>query len=50
MSFGTLPPASTHFGKYHWSHRRGFSPPSSSVARIENNAAASRPLHNAPEP
>ena len=36
--------------KYHVSHLRGLSPHSDSVAKIENSAAASRPLQAAPEP
>ena len=36
--------------KYHVSHRRGLSSHSDSVAKIENTAAASRPLHSAPDP
>jgi putative transposase len=49
MSSGAFPPDAAQLSKYHVSHRRGLSFQWASVATIENIAAASRPLHRAPE-
>jgi hypothetical protein len=50
MSSGAFPPAAAQLSKYQVNHRRGWSFQWASVANSENIAAASRPLHRAPEP
>src|ERR1039458_2869964 len=50
MSPGNLPPAAAQHSKYHVSHFRELSPHSANVAKIENAAAANRPLQREPEP
>ena len=50
MSSGAFPPAAAQLSKYHVSHNRGLLFQCASVADSENIAAASRPLHNEPDP
>ena len=50
MSSGDFPPAAAQLSKYHVNHNRGLIFQWASVAKSESVAAASRPLHNEPEP
>ena len=50
MSSGDLPPTAAQLAKYHVSHKRGLICQCASVANSENIVAASRPLHNEPDP
>src|SRR5215213_3427493 len=50
ISDGTRPPFSAQLSRYHVSHVRTLSFAIVNVANREKSIAASRPLHNAPEP
>ena len=50
MSSGDFRPAAAQLSRYHVSHCRRLIFQYASVAGSENVAAASRPLHNEPEP
>lgn len=50
ISAGVFPSASAQLSKHHVSHNRGLISQRASVANSENIIAASRPLHNEPEP
>src|SRR4051794_30980681 len=47
---GACPPLAAQLCRYHVSHLRMFNFATVKLANRENSAAASRPLHNAPEP